>query len=478
MKRTIKSVLALMLTFVMLFTCIIVPSAAEESNVSCDCGEEPIIYVAALGSATLYQNAGTAEEKVIFRPETSTYVKLVAKLLLPLGSLVVTKDYDAFADALIPAVNDVFGALANDEQGNSTADVTTKQELPTDPTHGFDNSYYFGYDFRADPLVIADDFDKYIDHVLALTGHEKVRLRASSMGGVVTMSYLEKYGTEKIKAVIFQCCPIKGTAVAGDLFNGRLEINADSLYRYGKTALPSLLEGFTLKFVLGLIDVLYKSGFLASVIEKANNVVENCADRVFDELLIPVFKSNCGIWSFVPDEYYESAKDFMLGENPNPVLEARIDDYHYNVQQRADEILNETLEEIPVMILAGTDIQRTPLVPTWHNDSDGTVDTKYASAGATVAELETTLGENYVQAVADGHNHLSPDGIIDASTCALPENTWFVKDMLHSTTHTGHGEMYKWFFMNDDAGVNIYSNPDYPQFLQNDVMNEKLLPAN
>lgn len=479
MKRVFKSSISILLTLILAFSVVIMPSAetAVDADGKCDCGEEPVIYVAALGSATLYQNAGTEDEKVIFRPETSTYVKLIAKLLVPLASLLVTKDYDAFTDALIPAVNDVFGALANDEEGNSTPDVTTKQELPTDPAHGLDRNYYFGYDFRADPLVIADDFDKYVDHVLELTGHEQVRLRASSMGGVITMSYLEKYGSEKIKSVIFQCCPIQGTAVAGDLFCGNLEINETSVYRYATTALPSLLDGLTEKLVLGLVDIVYKSGFLGSVLEKIQPVIDNCAGRVFDELLIPVFKANCGIWAFVPDAYYEAAKAFMLGDNPNEVLEARIDEYHYNVQSRADEILNETIESgVPVMILAGTNIQRTPLVPTWKNDSDGTVDTMYASVGGTVAELEGTLGDDYTQAVNDGHNHISPDKRIDASTCALPENTWFVTPMLHSTTHDGHGELYRWFYENDDEGVNVWSNPDYPQFLQNDVDAQTLTP--
>ena len=479
MKRVFKSSISILLTLILAFSFIVIPSAetATPADGVCDCGEEPEVYVAALGSATLYQNAGTEDEKVIFRPETSTYITLIAKLIGPLFSLVLTKDYDAFADKLIPAVNDVFGALANDEEGNSTPDVTTKEELPTDPAHGPGYNYYFGYDFRADPLTVADDLSNYIDHVLELTGHEKVRLRASSMGGVMTMAYIYKNGTEKIKSVIFQCCPIQGTAVAGDLFNGRIMITEDSVYRYAQTALPSLLDGFTAKFVMALVDGVYKSGILGGVLDMVQPILDNCAPRVFEELLIPVFRSNCGIWSFVPDAYYESAKAFMLGDTPNAVLEARIDEYHYNVQSKAGEILNGVLDSgVPVMILAGTAIQRTPLVPTWKNDSDGTVDTTYASVGGTIAELGTTLGENYVQAVNDGHNHISPDNRIDASTCVLPENTWFVTPMLHSTTHDGHSELYRWFFENDDEGVNVWSNPDYPQFLENDIAGQKLVP--
>lgn len=475
MKRFIKCAVSLVLVLVLSSGIVLYPAAASQQ---CNCGEEPIIYVAALGSATLYQNAGTENEKVLFRPETSAYVKLIAKLLIPLVSVIITKDYDAFADKLIPAVGDVFGPLANAENGDSTADVTTKEELPTDPTHGFDYSYYFGYDFRADPLVVAKDLAAYIDHVLELTGHEKVRLRASSMGGVMTMAYFEQYGCEKIKSVIFQNCPISGTAVAGDLFCGRVEINEDSLYRYGATALPTIMDETLARFLMVIIDLLKNTGVLGTLIDAVNRVVDNCADRVFDELLVPVFKANCGIWSFVPDEYYLDAKKFMLGDNPNAELEARIDYYHYNVQCKAGEILNGVLDSgVPVMIVSAYGIQRTPLVPTWHNDSDGTVDLKYSSVGATAAYLGESLGEGYTQKVADGHNHISPDNHIDASTCALPENTWFVKDMMHCTTHDGHGEFYRWFYENDDnAELNIFSNKDYPQFLQNDIKNQKLVP--
>ncbi len=479
MKRIFKSSISIILTLILAFSVVIIPSAEENTIIDgkCTCGEEPEIYVAALGSATLYQNADTPDEKVLFRPETSAYVELIAKLIGPLFSVLMTKDYDAFADKLIPAVDGIFGALANDEEGNSTPDVTTKEELPTDPAHGLTGNYYFGYDFRADPLVVADDLNTYINHVLELTGHEKVRLRASSMGGVMTMAYFYKYGDAKVKSVIFQCCPLQGTAVAGDLFNGRIQITEESVYRYAETALPSLLDGFTETLVMGLVNVVYKSGFLGSVLDMVQPILDNCAPRVFDELLIPVFKSNCGIWSFVPDEYYESAKEYMLGENPNEVLLQRIDEYHYNVQQKAGEILNGVLDNgVPVMILAGTAIQRTPLVPTWTNDSDGTVDTKYASVGGTIAPLGETLGEGYIQAVDCGHNHISPDNRIDASTCLLPENTWFVTPMLHSTTHDGHGELYRWFFSNDDEGVNVWSNPDYPQFLTNDVDAQTLTP--
>lgn len=479
MKKIIKSTVSILLVLVLSFSVVLQTTAAAEK---CTCGEEPIVYVAALGSATLYQNAGTEDEKVIFRPETDTYIKLIAKLIVPLVSLIFTKDYDAFVDSLIPAAMEVFGPLANADDGTSTPDITTKEELPTDPQHGLDYSYYYGYDFRADPVASAEGLDEFIDRVIEITGHDKVRLKASSMGGVVTMAYLEKYGTEKIKSIIFQCCPIKGTALAGDLYCGNLVIEEEAVYRYGMYDLPLLVDGAGGKVLTGLVEVLYKTGVLGMLIDVIDKVLDNCLDRVYDEMLIPVFKANCGLWSFVPDEYYEKAKEFMLGklyDEDTAKLVERIDYYHYNVQSKADEILNGVVDSgIPVMILAAYNVQRTPIIETWKNDSDETVDTKYASVGATVAPLGETLGDKYVQKVNDGHNHISADNKIDASTCALPENTWFVKDMLHCTTHDGHGELYNWFFENDESEemLTVHSNPAYPQFLQNNISEQTLTP--
>ncbi|MBQ7956984.1 MAG: hypothetical protein IJ279_03010 [Clostridia bacterium] len=475
MKKLARISVSVVLVLAMVFS-LAAPSLATGGK--CNCGEDPIIYVAALGSATLYKDADTENEKVVFRPETADYVKMVGSLIVPIVKLVIDGNYDAFGDSLADSVMGVFGSLANAENGDSTPDITTKEELPTDPTHSLEHSYYFGYDFRADPLVVADDLNTYVEHVKALTGHDKVRFRASSMGGVMAMSYFYKYGSEDVKSVIFQNCPIKGTAVAGALFCGEVEINPVALYRYASTAITTMVPGAGGDVLSVLVEALNFLGVFGALTDFAGGLVDKLVDKVFADALIPVFKANCGIWSFVPDEYYEKAKTFMLGSNPNAELVKRIDEYHYNVQQKADVILNGLIADgVPVMIVSATNVQRTPLVTAWRNDSDGTVDTKYSSVGATVADHAETFAADYKQVNAlCGHNHVSPDNRIDASTCALPEQTWFVKDMMHCTTHDGHGALYKWFWENDDAILTIHSNPVYPQFLQNDIENNMLVP--
>jgi len=440
---------------------------------ACGCGFSPIIYVAALGSATLYLDAGTENERVVFRPEQGDTLKLVGKLTLPLVRFAVDKNYEAFGGSIAKAATGLFGLLAMDENGDSSPRITTKTTLPTDPSHGPDRDYYFGYDFRADPLATAEKLHDYVQHVKTLTGHSKVKFKASSLGGMIVMAYLDKYGTDELDAIIFQCCPILGVGVAGDLFTKQLEFNHDALVRYGMQVLPEDATGSLLSILIQSLDAL---GVFSAVLGFGDTLIDNLLDQIYDELLIPVFGRMPGLWALVPDVSYEQAKTIFLGDDASQTLRDRLDYYHYNVQGKADEILNGALDDgVGIMIVAGYNFQREPFVASYMNNSDAVDDTIYNAPGVTCALLGDTLGEGYVQAVNDGHNHLSADGVIDASTCYLPENTWFVKDMLHSTPHAGHRELYTLFFLSD-ADFNVHTDPRFPQFLQNDAANNKVVP--
>lgn len=460
-----KKIIAVLMSLVIIAG-ISVPAFAAEKE--CDCGFNPVIYVAALGSATVYENPGTENEKALFRPDTMPLVEEAVSVILPVIPALIAGDFDTFGDALIGFINSAFGALALDGDGNSKENVYAPEEYPVSGDHGIEHSYYFGYDFRLDPYEHADRLYKDIQTLKELTGHSKVQLKASSMGGVVTMAYLEKYGTEDIETVIFQNCPIKGTAVAGELFCRKFEINKDALLNYALDAIPSLEQDFLQGFLYGLATALDDVGVWSLLLSMADVIVENLLDRVYDEALIPIFGTLPGIWSFVPDEYYEEAKTVMVDESTQAGLIRKLDNYHYNVQKRAEDILNEVNKDVKIYIVAGYDIQRTPLVTAYMNTSDGTVDTKYASVGAVTADIRDTLPEGYTQAIDDGHDHISPDFMIDASTCALPEQTWFIKDMLHCTTHDGHGKFYE-LMLTGEEQFYVDTYEEYPQFMQNNI---------
>ena len=468
MKKVIALLLA-MLTLVSLLT-----PAAFAATDKCACGEDPVIYVGPLGNTDIYEYPDKPRERVLFRPKTETVLGIVRDILPPLAALPLTRDYDRFGDALIDSVYEAMGAMALDGDGNSAPNVSVKLELPTETDHGMNKSYYFHYDWRLDPVEIAAQLKDFVAHVKKLTRHDKVNFRASSMGGVVTLAYFNEYGYSDVNACIFQCCPLLGTAVAGDLLSRKLKLDSRALLDYGTGAYqPVDFESTLLYF---LFNFLYYSGTVDAVLAFGDKLLDELQTKVFDELMTPVFGTLLGLWAFVPDASYEQAKKINLDENTQKGLIAKADYYHYRIQCRADEILKGALNSgMRVMIVAGYDIQRTPLVESMDNDSDGTVDTMYASAGATVAPRGETLGEGYKQKVDCGHNHLSPDGRIDASTCILPENTWFIKGMLHSNCHDGIMKMYNRLMFSEDS-MNVFSDPLYTQFLQNDKPNLRVIP--
>ena len=90
--------------------------------------------------------------------------------------------------------------------------------------------------------------------------------------------------------------------------------------------------------------------------------------------------------------------------------------------------------------------------------------------GATFAPLGTTLGDNYVAKGTycsnPSHNHLSPDGMVDATTGLLPCTTWFFKGQSHEDLANNDVVLtLATELMTDDNMVDVYSNPvAYPQF--------------
>lgn len=469
-----KKVLCIIISFVIGALSFIPCYAADK----CGCGEAPIIYVAALGSAQIVRDRGTENETVLFRPDTKQAVKIFAPIVPAAAKLLATKNYNAFGDVLISCINSLLGDLALDGNGESKPNVTTEEQHPETSDHGIDTNYYFGYDFRLDPVENARKLHNYISEVKRITRHDTVRFRSSSMGGVVTAAYIKLYGTDDIETIIFQCCPLLGTAVAGELFNGKVEINKNALLNYGKQALPSLESDLAGGLLYILIDILEIAGVWDDLLKIADKLIINLKDRVFAESLIPIFGTLPGIWSFVPDDYYESAKEFMkLDQSSQSELINKIDFYHYEVQSRLEDLLHSAQNSgTKIYILAGYNMQRTPLVTAHRATSDGTVDTCFASCGATCAPIGETLPPNYKQARFIEKTYISPDCKIDASTCILPESTWFVKDMLHCKIHDAHREFYKILF-SSKTQLTVFDIEKYPQFMQNDTVNQAFRPV-
>ena len=63
-------------------------------------------------------------------------------------------------------------------------------------------------------------------------------------------------------------------------------------------------------------------------------------DRIYDEILLPLVFTMPVLWNYVPQKDYEAAKKAMFSGKPEYAgLVEKLDDYHMNVMDHADEII-------------------------------------------------------------------------------------------------------------------------------------------
>ena len=66
--------------------------------------------------------------------------------------------------------------------------------------------------------------------------------------------------------------------------------------------------------------------------------------------------------------------------------------------------------------------------------------------------------------------------MIDASTCALPDSTWFLRDWLHCNGSDAIGALYR-IMLTTEEQLTVFDMPEYPQFLQNDDATPSITPV-
>ena len=176
----------------------------------------------------------------------------------------------------------------------------------------------------------------------------------------------------------------------------------------------------------------------------------------FKRLVTPViiFSLGVSIFSVGFNEYVVPASN-----------QAYADLVRYEIQGNNEQIIKEAISRgINFGIISKYGSTVPPCIESLDNIGDSVIDCKYSSLGATCAKAYTTLGDDYVQAVDDGHNHLSADGMIDASTCAFPEYTWFIKGLLHNEHYDCEMALCDFIF-NSETQPTVWDSENYSQFL-------------
>ena len=467
LKTLLSVILSLSLVFAML-----VPALAVDI---CDCGNTPVVQVRGIGE-TLYDENGN----VIF--STDNIINGILPEIPKLADFLLTQNIDAFVAAVSNAVNSIFGPVAYDNDMNRDSVVTVDcsnepveaymdfEDMGSEETLAFmlyeelgeNHSYLFVYDWTGNPFEIADDLNDFIQTVKEKSGHDKVALCAESMGGSITNTYLAVYGYDDVETVVMSNAAFNGLEMLGQLFTGNPEIDGDALARLISQSIRGNSEYESLLAYLPIFEQLALM---------ANDIFAMAGDRLYAEVLIPIFAYIPSFWCLLPEYSYLEAMDYMLG-NAGDNLKNFVSSYYDVVASGTDARVDEMVESEDVNYFNVSNYNRyiAPVTPSAKWNSDGVIETYNTSGFATVAEMGETLGDDYVQADYTDKNMISPDNVIDASTCQAPMQTWFIKNLGHISYRTddGTGDFYVWL-LTADKQYTVESNEAYPQFMYYDT---------
>ena len=207
----------------------------------------------------------------------------------------------------------------------------------------------------------------------------------------------------------------------------------------------------------GLTDV----GAAGLVMKHVNTILARlCADGGFREVLLRSFGRMPGVWALLTAEGFEQAKAYVFPTEAdraeNAGLIAKIDRYQNEIRLHSAEIMENAKRELgKVAVISRYGFRLTPIVAGSDVMSDSVIDSFHTSCGATFAPFDTRLASG---------GRLSPDRRVDASTALWPDQTWFLRDVVHQTTPGGMPELIRFIF-DFDGQASVDSDPAFPQFM-------------
>ena len=474
MKKFIRKGFCVLLAIAMI-ACSIVPAFAADKT--------PVVLIPGVINTPIYDEAGNQ----ILMPDFENQLDIEATVnaLKDVLHLQETGAYDQAINELISIAKGLFDAARCDENGNPVTPshhVAPKGSLAVDeeisylPGEGAiarniakeigkENVYVFTYDWRLDiPGIVDNWLAPYIERVKEETGSKQVKIVAASMGSAVTNTYLSKYEYRNdVKKAVLISGAGQGVQFITDIYTTNpVFINRKAMAPYFKT-------------ILGLVPAIGVSAVSNYLCQIAQSLVDSQYEKLWTEFVEKDLLCWPSMWELAG---HSKAMEKMLKETKNEEFVNKVMNY-YHIQDGIKNTFDKLQKKgVELCFTSNYNLTGVPVTPNAHKiNTDYLIDTFHTSYGATVADLGKTLGDNYKQKKDGEHNHLSADGVIDASTCYAPETTWFVKNLLHVSfpEKAPQTKFICWLALTDK--VNIETAADkYPQFLDYDAEKNTLTP--
>lgn len=443
----------------------------------------PTVYFRG-NSESIYDENGTQVYDFDF--DTALLPDMLKAVMPSLAKGYLTNDFNDYYDAFELELSKLYDRCQLDGNGNPKYGTGISQEHKErneirSKSNYFSNgvcdyeAYVYYYDWRLDPLETADLIAQYIDSVLQATGKDKVNLICKCLGGNLILSYLAKYGTEKVNAIGFGSTVAFGCDLIDDIYAGDVVVDPEAANRFVNDDFITEMypEDFVIPFEIAseTVDLATRTGILGFTKDTISYIFYK---QVYKGLVPAMIRSSYGTWpgywAMVTADRYESTRDFIFDEehksNYSGLIE-KLDNYDKLVRQRIPEILkNAEADGVKIAIVSKYGSQMPPVIKSADEQGDVWTTTRYSSLGAKVSKTGTTLSPEYIEerkALGYG-KYISPDNQVDASTCLFPDYTWFIKGAVHNDwTDEENAILCNVFASKTQLTVDTMTN--YPQFL-------------
>lgn len=415
---------------------------------------------------------------------TNEILDSVNLLHKPFAKGVTTGDWDDWCDTFVDIITPIFEPYSMNENGESKKPVylfdhDVNQNIKNSEGKIPINTLYYNYDWRADPIESSVRLNKYIPKLLKAQNYEKANIIGRCIGGNLLLTYLADYDLSNINSVAFYCEGFDGFEILGKIFTGDVKLDADALSKFIDDYLSAdpYCNDETFAMITDLVSVLNTMQALGVAIGITNEVYEEVYKNVLPRVLLKSFATMPSFWALVGDKYYEDAKKFIFGDEAETTyaqLVEKIDDFHYNYLLKYEEIIQKAINS-GVKVYNITKYG-TQVFPTGRNNSiqsDTLLELSSASAGATCSPIDKKLSSKYLEN-ADSR-YISADKQIDASTCYLPEHTWFIKNMTHSHFYES-GDIMVAYILDSENYLQAPDCEKYPQYVYFDRVTKEITP--
>lgn len=533
MKRHIfSSVVSVALTLIMLITS--VPCIFAASNETYPIVYLPdtsdIVYYS--------NPASNLNRKEVFNTKSQDFISSVTGILTGLVTCAVDSTSGAekicksVKDMFEPILCDEKGNPVNSNVGisvkynpavnlSSTPKYTENIKSLTDvfkTKYGSDQVFVFDYDWRLEPVECASNLKDYIDTIIKDTGAEKISVVSGGFGGIVVNSYLNKYmshAEKKVASVVFLDTLMMGSSIIGDIMSGHIVRTViDSVYdmkslfdigdvvdAYKGADVGNAFATYISQDSLGIIStaaenylgssnrtdlvvlimkfiatsIITEEGFFDKLGQGYKKLLSNAEYDIYKNGLRETLRNIPGMWAMIPQENYEDSIEKLFGtkKDIDPELYEKINSYRVIQSETEDTLRKVQSAGINTNIAAGYNMQILPVTACLNEQSDGLVATRYAGVGATTGDIDKSLKLS-ARCEKGNHNHMEPGKCLDASTCYLPENTWFIKNHAHMDYESSTGAEFVLWLSQSSTQRTVWSNEAFPQYMQKAIIGDKV----